>query len=82
MSANHNPTHPKSHLVDTGATWLTPRPAWARGPHLQTELVTHGAESFWIAYPLPTGKTTTAERVAAASGRGATIGEALRKASA
>ena len=78
--SSHNPTHPHARETDTGTTWLSDRPAWTAGPRLQTEHVDYGGAQFWIAYPLTTVRMTLAQRILAATGQGATVGEALRMA--
>jgi hypothetical protein len=80
--SNHQPirTHADRDTDNTGAAWLTPRPSWAQAPALQTELVDYAGSTFWIAYPLQPAMSTLAGRVQAATGRGPTIGDALRMA--
>lgn len=77
--SNHH-THTTSRDTDTGTTWITRRPTWAAGAPLQTELVTGSNGPFWIAYPLAQCRTTPAQRIQHAPGRGPTIGDALRMA--
>lgn len=77
--SSHTPRH-ATRDTDTGSTWLTRRPSWAQTNPLQTELVDYEGSTFWIAYPMRPAYATVAGRVAAATGRGPTVGDALRMA--